>query len=612
MAQSPRGSGRLDGILGVVEWLGNKLPDPIFLFIGATVLIFGLSLVGSQLGWQVQPRMPRIAMETVVENGVEVTRAKEGPDGRPVVELVDMGGSIRPRNLVSSDGVYWLIANLVRNFINFAPLGVVLVSMFGIGIAEKAGLFAAFMKFVASIVPMKLLTPTVVFLGIVSNTASDAGYIILPPLAAALYMAVGRPPLAGIAAAFAGVSGGFSANLLIASTDTLIAPLTQIGARILEPNYVVNPACNWWFLAASTVLITFVGWGVTAWVVEPRLAAAKSEPAPAMAEAPAERSKERAGLRAALIAAVLTVGGMVAVLSIPGAPLEGDMPAPAPRLGPIPSELARADGKFVAADPASPAEGKATLRPGLSFQVENEAGERGTVSTRSPMEVEGRFAPGPKAEARWSVAIVPLILVGFLAPGLAYGFVTGTFKRLKDVSAAFIGSMQTMAPIIAMAFFAAQFIESFRHSQLDGMLAHAGGQALFAAGLPKPLMLVGVILLVMVVNILMSSMSAKWTALSVILVPMLMMAGISPELTQAAYRVGDSVTNIVTPLNTYVIVILAAAQRFKKDMGVGNLIAMMLPYTVIFFVFWTVFLLIWVAMGWQLGPMGPLTYSPNL
>lgn len=288
------------------------------------------------------------------------------------------------------------------------------------------------------------------------------------------------------------------------------------------------------------------------------------------------------------------------------------MPAPAPRLGPIPSEPARADGRFVAADPASPTEGRATLRPGLSFQVENEAGERGTVSSRSAIEVEGRFAPGPKAEPRWSVAIVPLILVGFLVPGLAYGFVTGTFKRLKDVSVAFIGSMQTMAPIIAMAFFAAQFIESFRHSQLDGMLAHAGGQALFAADLPKPLMLVGVILLVMGVNILMSSMSAKWTALSVILVPMLMMAGISPELTQAAYRVGDSVTNIVTPLNTYVIVILAAAQRFRKDMGVGNLIAMMLPYTVIFFIFWTVFLLIWVAMGWQLGPMGPLSYSPNL
>jgi aminobenzoyl-glutamate transport protein len=179
------------------------------------------------------------------------------------------------------------------------------------------------------------------------------------------------------------------------------------------------------------------------------------------------------------------------------------------------------------------------------------------------------------------------------------------------VSKAFVNAMATMAPIIAMAFFAAQFIECFKFSRLDAMLANAGGKAIVAADLPKPLLLAGVILLVMIINLLISSMSAKWTALAAIMVPMLMMAGFSPELTQAAYRVGDSVTNIVTPLNAYIIVILAAAQKYKKDTGIGNLIAMMIPYSFVFFIVWTLFLLGWVALGLQLGPGAPLWYAPG-
>jgi len=260
------------GILGLIERIGNKLPDPVFLFIGATVIVMALSAIGSSMGWSVQPQRVKAVMEAVtLVDGSVVQQAKLDASGKPVTELVAAGGAVSPRNLLSVDGAYWLLANAVRNFINFAPLGVVLVGMFGIGVAEKVGLFGATMRWVASFVPSKALTPTIVFLGVVSNIASDAGYIVLPPLAAALYAAFKRPPLVGIAAAFAGVSAGFSANLLVGSTDALVAGITTLGARTLEPTYTVLATANWWFLIVSTFLLTLIGWGVTAWVVEPRL-----------------------------------------------------------------------------------------------------------------------------------------------------------------------------------------------------------------------------------------------------------------------------------------------------------------------------------------------------
>jgi aminobenzoyl-glutamate transport protein len=214
-AHNPRRP-RSKGLLGFIEWLGNKLPDPVFLFVGATVLVMLLSAVGAGMGWSVQPQRVRAVTESVTAaDGSVVQTPKLDAGGRPLTELVPSGAPVTPRNLLSVEGVYWLLANVVRNFINFAPLGVVLVGMFGIGVAEKVGLFGAAMRWAAAIVPSKALTPTIVFLGVVSNIASDAGYIILPPLAAALYAAFGRPPLVGIAAAFAGVSAGFSANILV-------------------------------------------------------------------------------------------------------------------------------------------------------------------------------------------------------------------------------------------------------------------------------------------------------------------------------------------------------------------------------------------------------------
>lgn len=603
------------GLLAWIEWLGNKLPDPVFLFIGATALVMVLSAVGEGLGWSVQPHRPSVVLETYTDAaGVEARRPVLDASGRPKVELVAEGRPISPSSLLSRDGVYWLVANLIRNFINFAPLGVVLVGMLGIGVAEKVGLFGAAMKWLALLVPSKLLTPTVVFLGIMSNMASDAGYIILPPLAAALYVVYGRPPLAGIAAAFAGVSAGFSANFVIAATDALVAGLTQVGARIIEPSYSVLATCNWFFMAGSTVLLTFVGWAVTAWIVEPRLVKTGRGAIEAVASE-GDRglaSEEVRGLRWALVGLAAILAAVSGMLFIPGAPLHGPMPAPAPTYGAIPVASGPAPGTFTPAreqPERGPVRGSVELPAG--FTVESAGGGvRGPAQLTAPVVADAKLTSAPAGHPRWSVAIVPIIFAVFFVPGLAYGLATGTIRSQSDVTKAFVYSMSSMAPVIAMAFFAAQFIECFRFSRLDAMLANAGGQTLVSMGLPPLVLLVAVILLVMVVNILMSSMSAKWTALSPILVPMMMMVGISPELTQCAYRVGDSVTNIITPLNSYVIVILVAVQRYSKSAGIGNLIALMLPYSMVFFVIWTAFLLLWVGLGAPIGPGAPLWYAP--
>lgn len=609
-------SSRQSGILGFIEWLGNKLPDPVFLFIGATALIMVLSTLGTTLGWSVQPQGIRVVTETITApDGTQKQAPKLDSNKKPVTELYSSGAPIVPRNLLSIDGVYWLLTNAVRNFMNFAPLGVVLVGMFGIGVAERVGLFGAAMRWVATIVPAGALTPTVVFLGVVSNIASDAGYIILPPLAAALYFAFGRPPLAGIAAAFAGVAGGFSANLMIGSTDTLVAGITTLGARTIEPTYTVLATSNWWFLIASTFMLTIVGWAVTALVVEPRLAKQPIDASQSLVPDEPLTPTERKGLSWTFVSILVTLGAITALIAIPGAPLAGPMPAPAPALGIIPNSQYPATAKFQPApDVTSPAQGpiqgQATLPKNWTIDAAAPDGSaRGTFRLAEPTTANGRLEI--PTEPRWSNAVVPLILIAFFIPGLVYGLITKSITNASDITKAFTHAMISMAPVLAMSFFAAQFIECFKYTRLDVMLANFGGKLLVSSGMHYSFMLVGVVLLVMVINLLIASMSAKWTALSTILVPMMMMAGISPELTQAAYRVGDSCTNIVTPLNTYMVIILVAMQRYRKDAGVGNLIAMMLPYSICFAIAWTALLLVWCLLNLDLGPNSPLWYTPT-
>ncbi|MBL8880623.1 MAG: AbgT family transporter, partial [Phycisphaerales bacterium] len=253
--------GFIDRFLDVIERIGNRLPDQVSIFIGLAILTLAISWCAAAAGVSV----------------IHPTRNEP-------VHVV---------NLLSRDGLQWIFGSVVRNFVNFAPLGTVLVAMIGIGVAERVGLFAALLKALVTVVPGPLVTPTIVFAGVMSNVASDAGYVILPPLAAMLYASLGRHPLAGVAAAFAGVAGGFSANLLLSTLDPMLAGLTQEGAKIIAADYSVNPACNYYFLAASTFVLTIVGWGVSTWIVEPRLGAWAGKGDSTAVEFAALKSEER-------------------------------------------------------------------------------------------------------------------------------------------------------------------------------------------------------------------------------------------------------------------------------------------------------------------------------
>jgi aminobenzoyl-glutamate transport protein len=544
--QTPRGKGFLD----LVERAGNRLPDPNFLFLIGAVLVIVISHLVMMAGITVQPRLP-----------VQIV---DPATGAVSLQLVDdpNRGPVAARSLLTSDGFYWAVRTMVDNFINFPPLGVVLVGMLGIGVAEKSGLLGALLRALMLVVPGSLFTPVIVFLGIMSSLATDAGYVVLPPLAAALYKSVGRSPLAGIAAAFAGVAAGFNANLLITSLDPLLANLSTLGAQMIDEDYVVSPTCNWAFMIVSTAVITVTGWVVTRLFVEPRLtrkAVDEGGPAPVSSEElEAQRlsSTEWRALRITAVVALLALGAGLTLILIPGAPFHGH--------------------------------GFAGLVPGKSNNLTD------------------RFD-------RWIESIVPLIFFGFVIPGIAYGIVMRVITSTKDLARLMTETMADMAPIVVLAFFAGQFIAYFNHSNLGTMLAMWGGQALASSGLPGWSLIVAFILVTALFNLLVGSMSAKYTLFAPIFIPMLMLVGISPELTQAAYRIGDSVTNVITPLNAYLVIILVFMNRYAPRAGMGTLVSMMLPYSLTFLVVWTALLVVWINVGAPLGlpaATGPLEYLP--
>ncbi len=535
------------GLLDWIEWIGNKLPDPATLFLIGTVLVMGLSHLAIVQEWKVSESLPRPVMEQVVgADGSMIEQGKVDPEtGKPMVEWVSTGQEIEPRSLLTRDGLFWAIKSLVQNFVNFPPLGIVLVGMLGIGIAERTGLIGAGLKAFMLVVPGVLLTPSMVFIGIMSSLATDAGYVVLPPLAAALYKAVGRSPLVGIAAVFAGVSAGFNANLLITGLDPMLAGFTETGARIIEADYRVNPACNWYFMIASTVVITFTGWAVTSWFVEKRLHVKPPE--------------------------------------------EG---------GPVPASEGDLENQRL-----TPAETRGLKIAGVTFAIVFGAFLAMIFWTGGALHGKGeRFD-------RWAEAIVPMLFFCFIMPGLAYGISMKAIRSDKDVARLLIDTMSSMAPIIVLAFFAAQFIEYFKYSGLDRMLAMAGGQMLGKADMPAGALVVAFIGVTVVFNLFVGSMSAKYAMFAPIFVPMFMMVGISPELTQAAYRIGDSTSNIITPLNAYLVIVLVYVQKFVPRGGMGTLISTMLPYTVVFTIVWTALLLLWMWLGIPLGPDGGLTYT---
>ena len=497
-------------LLDRIEATGNRLPDPATLFVIGTGMVMLLSWLVTSMDWKVYS---------------------------------DLTGTLSARNLLSSEGIWWLLSHMVENFIKFPPLAIVLVGMLGIGLAEKSGFLPVLLRHSILLVPQSLLTPATIFLGIMSSMALDAGYVVLPPIAAALYIAAGRSPLVGIAAVFAGISAGFSANLLITALDPLLSGLTQAAAQILVPDYQVAVTANWWFMLGSTILLTLIGWAVTAWFVEPRLEPSQDvitdNEQMKQIDSQTENVDEKKGLIHAFVAlsfALIIVGLLIL---IPDAPLYGT---------------------------------------GSHF-------------------------------SRWIEATVPLLFILFFVPGIVFGLSTGIIKNDKHVVKMLGDTISRLGPYIVMAFFAAQFIECFKYTGLGKMLAITGGQWLVAMQFDASMLITCFILMAMSANLLIGSASAKYAFLAPVFVPMLMQIGFSPELTQVAYRIGDSVTNVITPMNPYMIIILVELQRYRKNAGFGTLIALMLPYTVIFSFIWIVMLLIWISTGLPLGPGGDLFIS---
>jgi aminobenzoyl-glutamate transport protein len=525
VTNTPAAAGWLDRI----EAVGNRLPDPATLFALGTLLLMLLSALAVGLQWQVT---------RVSGSGSETVQAM---------------------SLLSSEGLWWLLSSLVDNFVEFPPLGLVLVGLLGIGVAERSGLLPVLLRRLLTAAPSGLLTPATVLVGILSSVALDAGYVVLPPLAAGLFLAAGRSPLAGIAAVTAGVTCGFSANLFLTGLDPLLAGLSTAGAQVLDEGYRVAITANWWFMIASTLLLTLAGTFVTRWLVEPRL------------------NKLR------LDATTTTVHG-----KSPGP----KAPPPAEK----PCDTANAE-------PAGTNETRGLRFAGLFLLALMVTTVAGVLIPGAPLAGDGEHFP------RWMEAMVPLLFLLFLGPGLAYGVGAGTIRSDRDAVDMMGETIRAMGPYIVLAFFAAQFIACFNASRLGEMLAIAGGSWLAALGLPLAPLTLSFVVLVMFGNLMIGSASAKYAFFAPVFIPMLMQAGVSPELTQAAYRVGDSVTNGITPFNPYLVIILAFVRQYRPDAGLGTLLAMMLPYTLVFAPAWTLMLGTWVLLGWPLGPGGPLAFD---
>jgi aminobenzoyl-glutamate transport protein len=506
--QKPR---LVDRALNSIERVGNALPDPAALFLILLFVVWGLSALLAPMAFaEIDPR-----------------------SGEP----------IRVINLFTGENIATFLSRMVQTFTSFHPLGVVLVALLGVGVAEHTGFINAGLKGMLSVTTPKLLTPMLILVACVSHTAADAGYVLVIPLGAVIFYAAGRHPLAGIAAAFAGVSGGFRANFIPSSIDPLLAGLTQEGAAILAPDRFVNPLSNIFFTGASTLLIVLLGWYITDRIVEPRLRHVA---------------------------------------------LDGD-------LDDVPTMEA-----------LTPIERRGLLAGGLAFLVGLAILVWGSWAPDAPMRSpDGELTAGT---APLMAAIVPLIFLLFLLPGIAYGYAAKTIEGHRDIIKGMSKSMSTMGYYIVLAFFAALFIAEFGRSNIGALLALKGAAALQALAFPGEVTIVGIILLSASVNLLIGSASAKWALLAPIFVPMLMTLGISPELTQAAYRVGDSTTNIITPLMPYFPLVVVFSQRYVKNSGIGTLVSMMLPYSVIFITVWTVFLILYWMAGIPLGIQAPYTY----
>lgn len=497
--------------LDLIEKAGNLLPHPAILFVLLIIILMVASAIASYYGLSVDD--PR-------KTGNQIA----------IVSLLSMKEFVR------------FATHAVSNFTTFPPLGTVLIAMLGVGIAEATGFLSTTIRALVLNSPKKLITLIIVFAGIMSNLASDVGYVVLVPLAAMIFHSLGRHPLAGIAAAFAGVSGGFSANLLIGTLDPIMSGITQQASRLIDPAYTVGVEANWYFMFVSTFLIAILGYFVTEKIVEPRL-------------------------------------------------------------GKYQGEVESGTGEI---KKLTPTEKKALLLAFLGLSVYLALIALCILPEDSPFRNE---KTGSLIGSPFFKGIIFFVFFFFAIPGIIYGLTTKSIKSSTNIVEAMAGGMKTMAMYLVIIFFAAQFIKLFEWSNFGPLLAIKGANMLKSTDLDPGLLLICFVLISATINLMISSASAQWALIAPIFVPMLMLLGYAPEVIQAAYRIGDSTTNLITPLMAYLPVILAVAIRYQKDTKMGTMISMMFPYTLVFLIGWCTLLYVWVfVFNLPVGPGAALEY----
>ena len=489
-------------ILQRVENVGNRLPDPVTIFVILCFTIIIVSAIASTMG-------------------VSVTH----PATKETIKAV---------SILTPEGIRRIVTEAVTNFVSFPPLGTVLVAILGFGVAEYTGFLAAILRQGVLVAPAQLITPVIVFIGVMSNLAADAGYVILPPLAALVFLSFGKHPLAGLAAAFAGVAGGFSANLLVNALDPLLAGITQSGAQLIDPNYTVEATANYYFMAVSALLITLLGWWVTEKIIAPRLGT--YQPAETVSfSLETLTTAEKRGLRWAGYALAALIGLLIVLVLPP----------------------------------------QGILRQPETFTI-----------------IPSPFLSG----------IVFITTLVFLIMGIAYGIGAGSIKTDKDAIQGMTSAMSGMGYYLVLSFFMAQFVAYFSWTNLGLIVAISGAELLQGTGLTGIPLLLALIILSAFINLFIGSASGKWAIMAPVFVPMLMLLDYSPELTQLVYRIGDSSTNMITPLLPYFPIIVAYGQKYDQNFGLGTLIAMMLPYSVVFLLGWSILFIFWLILGLPWGP----------
>ncbi|WP_395616431.1 AbgT family transporter, partial [Sphingorhabdus sp.] len=454
------------------------------------------------------------------------------------------GESVVAKSLLSADNIRKLLTEMPDTMAHFPPLGLILVVMLGAAVAERSGLFAALMSRAMRNIPVGFLSPAIFLIGLFSHHAADAAYVVLIPLSAIIFASAGRHPLAGMAIAYAGISGAFAANLVPGQFDVLMLGITKSATTLLVPGHSLNPLGNWWFTAALGIILVPIAWFVNDRIVEPRLGTwtgiAPGEDSTQVANPAADRR----GLIYAGLFALCLVVLFTLLVTIPNyAPLVD-------------------------------------------------------ATARGPARMQPFYA-----------ALVAGFMLLFLGSGWIYGATVGTVKSHRDVVRMMSEGLATLSPFLVIAFFAAHFIAMFSWSNLGPVIAINGADWLRTLELSTPALLILLLLMSSVFDLLIGSASAKWTAMAPIVVPMLMLLGISPEMTTAAYRMGDSIFNIVTPVASNFVLVMVLAQRWNKDFGVGSLIALMLPFSVAIGLVGLCLVGIWTGLELPVGPSAPSTFQ---